>query len=147
MKRVATRRRRNLRKTTRRSSRRRHNLRKTTRSSRRRRNLRGGSAALPVTTWGEWSGLPGSTAWSPTSSAPAPLANGGLYTGPQSTGEWASKPFPATQYAMSVESARVSGQPDVFFHQRPTTDVGGSWSPYVGQSISPQHWSARMPSV
>lgn len=119
------------------------------RNQRSRRVHRGGALSniLPTTTWGEWNSLPGSTAWSPSSSAPPPLANGGLYTGAQSTGEWASRPFPATQYAMAAEAARVSGLTDVFYHQRPTTNVGASWSPYVGQSISPQHWSARMPSL
>ncbi len=106
------------------------------------------SDIMPITTWGEWRSLPGSTAWGPGGvNAPPPLANGGLYTGAQSTGDWASRPFPATQYALAAESARVSGLPEVFYHQRPTTNVGNSWSPYVGQAISPQHWSARMPSL
>ena len=77
---------------------------------------RGGnlSNVLPVTTWGQWASYPGALAWSASSQAPAPLANGGLYSSPQSTGAWASQPFPATQYAMSIEAARTSGTPDVF---------------------------------
>jgi hypothetical protein len=117
------------------------------RQSRRTRQRGAGlSDVLPVTTWGDWNQTPGALKWSPVESAPAPLANGGLYTAPQSTGAWASSPFPATQYGTAVEAAKVSGIPEVFYHQRPTTDVGGSWSPYVGQSISNEHWSARLPS-
>jgi hypothetical protein len=87
--------------------------------------------------------MPGSVAWSPTHDAPPPLANGGLYTSQQSTAPWASQPFPATQYAMSVEAAQTAGNPTVFYQQRPTTDVGGSWSPYVGTALTNQHWSAH----
>ncbi len=115
-------------------------------SLRRRQRGAGLSDVLPVTTWGSWGQTPGAVKWSPVETAPAPLANGGLYTNPQSTGPWASSPFPATQYAFAAEAAKVSGIPEVFYQQRPTTDVGGSWSPYVGQSISNDHWSARLPS-
>jgi hypothetical protein len=112
------------------------------------RRQRGGglSDILPITSWGNWLQFPGSTLWGPSQQAPPPLANGGLYNAPQSTGGWASSPMPATQYAMAVESARTSGIPQVFYHQRPTTEVGNSWSPYVGQSISNNHWSARLPA-
>lgn len=115
--------------------------------SRRTQRRRGGglSDVLPVTSWGPWLNIPGATLWSPTTQAPLPLANGGLYTAPQSTAPWASRPFPATQYGLAVNAAQTSGIYDVFYHQRPTTDVGNSWSPYVGQAISPQHWSARIP--
>lgn len=136
--------RRSTRLSTRRSTRR--NVRKNRKSMRRMRTRGGGlSNVLPVTTWGKWDSLPGSTLWSPSQQAPAPLANGGLYTGSQSTGSWASSPFPATQYAMSVEAARTANNPVVFYQQRPDPMAGSSWSPYVGQSISPDHWSARLP--
>jgi hypothetical protein len=105
------------------------------------------SDILPTTTWGQWGSMPGALAWSPNTEAPAPLANGGLFTGSQSTGPWASQPFPATQYAMSVEAAKLANNPAVFYQQRATDNVGGSWSPYVGQAHTPQHWSARMPSL
>lgn len=105
---------------------------------------RGGglSDVLPITTWGQWGSYPGALAWSANTQAPPPLANGGLYTNPQSTGGWASSPFPATQYAMSVEAARTSGLPDVFYHQRPNDNSGASFSPYVGSAVSSQHYSA-----
>ena len=108
------------------------------------RRQRGGglSDILPITTWGQWASYPGALAWSANTQAPPPLANGGLYTNPQSTGGWASSPFPATQYAMSVEAARASGLPDVFYHQRPNDNSGASFSPYVGSAISPLHYSA-----
>jgi len=70
------------------------------------------------------------------------LANGGLYTGPQSTGPWASTPFPATQYAEAVQAARTAGNPDIFWHQRPNDNMGASFSPYVGTPISAKHYSA-----
>ncbi len=115
----------------------------------RHRRYRGGYASLaeafPVTTWGQWNSLPGSTLWGPSQEAPPPLANGGLYTAPQSTGEWASKPMPATQYAFAAEAAKTSGLNEVFYQQRPITQPGTSWSPFVGQTISPNHWSARLP--
>lgn len=99
------------------------------------------SNVLPNTTWGSWAQYPGALQWSASSQAPPPLANGGLYTNPQSTGEWASRPFPATQYAMAVESAKVSGNPEVFYHQRPNDNSGASFSPYVGVPMSPQHYA------
>lgn len=110
----------------------------------RRQNQRGGnlSEILPVTTWGQWASYPGALAWSASSQAPAPLANGGLYSNPQSTGAWASQPFPATQYAMSVEAARTSGIPDVFYHQRPADNTGADFSPFVGTPVTSQHYSA-----
>jgi hypothetical protein len=102
------------------------------------------SDILPITTWGQWTNYPGALAWSAQSNAPAPLANGGLFTGPQSTGEWASQPFPATQYAMAIESAKTSQIPEVFYHQRPNDNAGASFSPFVGTQLSSQHWSATM---
>lgn len=110
--------------------------------SRKRQTGAGLSDVLPITTWGSWASYPGALAWSATAQAPAPLANGGLYTGSQSTGEWASKPFPATQYAESVEAAKVANNPDVFWQQRPNDNMGASFSPYVGDTISNKHWSA-----
>lgn len=108
------------------------------------RRHRGGglSDVLPITTWGQWSSYPGALAWSATTQAPPPLANGGLYSSQQSTGAWASTPFPATQYAWSVEAARTSGIPDVFYHQRPSDNTGADFSPFVGVPVSPQHYSA-----
>jgi len=116
-------------------------------NSQRRRRHQGGALTdvLPVTTWGAWADYPGALAWSPTTSAPPPLANGGLYTAPQSTGAWASSPFPATQYAEAVEAARVAQNPDVFFHQRPNDNTGASFSPYVAIPLSSQHYSAQVP--
>ena len=122
------------------------------RSTRRRRQNksrrhRGGglSDVLPTTTWGNWANYPGALAWSAGTTAPAPLANGGLYTGPQSTGAWASSPFPATQYGESVESARLAQNPEVFFQQPPVANMGNNFSPYVAQPLSSQHYSAQMP--
>jgi hypothetical protein len=108
---------------------------------------RGGglSDVLPTTTWGSWANYPGALAWGPGVTAPPPLANGGLYTGPQSTGAWASSPFPATQYAEAVEAARISQNPEVFFHQRPNDNLGASFSPYVAIPLSNQHYSAQQP--
>jgi hypothetical protein len=116
------------------------------RATQRRRKQRGAglSNVLPITTWGQWLSYPGALAWSASTQAPPPLANGGLYSGSQSTGAWASTPFPATQYAMSVESARTSGIPDVFYHQRPADNSGADFSPFVGSPISTQHYSATM---
>ena len=110
------------------------------------RKMKGGalSDVLPTTSWGPWASHPGALAWSATTQAPPALANGGLYTSPQSTGEWASRPFPATQYAMAVEAAQISNNPDVFFQQRPNDNNGASFSPYVGVPASPQHYSATM---
>lgn len=106
---------------------------------------KGGSlqSILPITTWGSWSSYPGALAWSSNTTAPPPLANGGLYTGAQSTGEWASSPFPATQYALAVESAKIAHTPEVFYHQRPNDNAGASYSPYVGTPISSEHYSAK----
>lgn len=101
---------------------------------------------LPTTTWGYWANYPGSIMWSKDTQAPPPLANGGLYTGPQSTGPWASQPFPATQYAEMVEASRVAQNPDVFFHQRPNDNTGASFSPMVAVPLSNQHYSAEMPA-
>lgn len=104
------------------------------------------SNILPTTDWGRWSNTPVATQWSANTSAPAPLANGGLYTNPQSTAPWASSPFPATQYAMSVEAAKVSGLPEVAYHQRPNDNFGASYSPVVGTQITPYHTSLSGPS-
>ena len=77
---------------------------------------------LPQTVWGP--GWPmAATQASPTGQLPAPLANGGMYTGPQSTGPWASTPFPPTQYAHALETGPA------FFHQRPNDNFGASFSP------------------
>jgi len=110
------------------------------------RKIRGGALTdvLPTTSWGNWTNTPGALQWSASSQAPAPLANGGLYNGPQSTGAWASQPFPATQYAMAVEASRVGGNPDLFYQQRPNDNNGASFSPFVGSHPSPQYWSATM---
>ena len=104
------------------------------------------SGILPTTTWGSWGNYPGSLAWSASAQAPPPLANGGLYTGPQSTGDWASSPFPATQYAEMVETVKTSGLPEVFYHQRPNDNTGASFSPYVSVPLSPLHYSAQQPA-
>ena len=104
----------------------------------------GGNNSLPSTTWGAWGTYPGGLAWSAGSQAPAPLANGGVYTGAQSTGSWASHPMPATQYAFAMESAKTAGNPDIFYQQRPNDNWGASFSPYVGSPVSSQHYSATM---
>jgi hypothetical protein len=104
------------------------------------------SAALPTTDWGRWASHPSSYQWSPNTSAPEPLANGGLYTNPQSTGVWASSPFPATQHAFALEAAKVSGLPEVAYHQRPNDNFGSSFSPVVGTPITSNHWSASGPA-
>ena len=104
------------------------------------------SAVLPVTDWGRWTNFPSSYQWSSTTGAPAPLANGGLYTNPQSTGSWASSPFPATQQAFALEAAKVSGLPEVAYHQRPNDNNGASYSPMVGKLLTQNHWSASGPS-
>ena len=103
------------------------------------------SSVLPTTSWGNWSSYPGALAWSATSQAPPPLANGGLYTAPQSTGAWASQPFPATLYAWSAEASRVAGNPEVFYHQRPNDNNGASFSPYVGVPMGPNFYESRIP--
>lgn len=101
------------------------------------------SGILPTTTWGSWSEYPGALAWSSSAQAPPPLANGGLYTGPQSTGPWASSPFPATLHAEMIEATKVSGLPEVVFQQRPNDNTGASFSPYISVPLSPQHYSAQ----
>lgn len=96
------------------------------------------SDVLPVTTWGSWKHYPGAlVASSATTQIPRPLANGGLYTDPQSTGAWASSPFPPTQYAASVTAAQTSHIPEVFFHQPVAL-------PYVGSPATSKHYSATM---
>ena len=102
------------------------------------------SDILPNTTWGSWSAYPGALAWSAQTQAPSPLANGGIYSGPQSTGSWASHPMPATQYAFAMEAAKTANNPDVFYQQRPNDNTGASFSPYVGSPASSQHYSATM---
>lgn len=105
-------------------------------------SLPGGlSSALPTTDWGRWEQYPSSYQWGPNTSAPAPLANGGLYTNPQSTAPWASSPFPATQHAFALEASKVSGLPEVAYHQRPNDNFGTSFSPVVGSPITPNNWS------
>ena len=104
------------------------------------------SGILPTTTWGSWGNYPGSLAWSASAQAPPPLANGGLYTGPQSTGDWASSPFPATQHGEMVEAVKTSGLPDIFYQQRPNDNTGASFSPYVSEPLSPLHYSAQQPA-
>ena len=99
-------------------------------------------SGLPTTSWGPWASVPGATAWSATTQAPLPLANGGLYTGPQSTGAWASQPMPATQYAFAAEAAKVAGNPNIFYQQRPNDNAGASFSPFVGVPASPVHFDA-----
>lgn len=101
-------------------------------------------SGLPTTSWGPWANVPGATAWSANTQAPLPLANGGLYTGPQSTGAWASQPMPATQYAFAAEAAKVAGNPNVFYQQRPNDNAGASFSPFVGVPASPVHFDATM---
>lgn len=104
------------------------------------------SSVLPVDNWHRWSTYPEAKQWGPTTSAPPPLANGGLYTNPQSTAPWASSPFPATQHAFALEAAKVSGLPEVAYHQRPNDNYGASFSPVVGTTITPSHWSASGPA-
>jgi hypothetical protein len=103
------------------------------------------SSVLPNDSLGRWESHQEATQWGPNTSAPAPLANGGLYTNPQSTASWASSPFPATQHALALESAAVSGIPEVAYHQRPNDNFGASFSPRIATPITPQHWSASGP--
>ncbi len=124
-----------------------HSRRSNRRSNRSRSNrTRGGglSDILPNTTWGSWASYPGALAWSAHSQAPPPLANGGVFSGQQSTGAWASHPMPATQYAMALEAAKTAGNPDIFYQQRPNDNTGASFSPYVGSPASAEHYSATM---
>ena len=99
---------------------------------------------LPTTTWSAgsagsgWSPPAQATQFSPFKAAPPPLANGGMFTGPQSTGPWASTPFPPTQWAHSLEAATGSAGAKVFEHQKPNDNFGASFSPafttnYVGR--------------
>jgi hypothetical protein len=104
-----------------------------------------GGALLPTTSWGEWASHPVALAWGPTIQAPPPLANGGLYNSPQSTGEWASSPMPATQHAFAVEAAKVSGLPEVVYHQGIAAGTGNNFSPYVHAPLSSYHYSAGIP--
>ena len=98
---------------------------------------------LPTTTWsagssaGGWATHEQATQFGAYKSAPPPLANGGMFTGPQSTGPWASTPFPPTQWAHSLEAATGSAGAKVFEHQKPNDNFGASFSPaftsnYVG---------------
>ena len=104
------------------------------------------SDVLPTTDWGRWQSYPATYEWGSGVSAPASLANGGLYTNPQSTGIWASSPFPATQHAFALEGAKTSGLPEVAYHQRPNDNFGTSYSPVVYSPISPNHTSASGPA-
>lgn len=103
----------------------------------------GSNGSLPITTWGNWSAYPGALAWSASSTAPPPLANGGLYTSAQSTGSWASSPFPATQYAVAMESAKLSGNPDVFYQQRAADNNGASFTPFIARGGGGKHHGRR----
>uniref|UniRef100_A0A6C0DTJ1 Uncharacterized protein n=1 Tax=viral metagenome TaxID=1070528 RepID=A0A6C0DTJ1_9ZZZZ len=110
-------------------------------------SLPGGlSASLPTTDWGRWEPYAPSYGWGPNTSAPAPLANGGLYTDTQSTQPWGSAPFPATQHAFALEASKISGLPEVAYHQRPNDNYGASYSPLVGSPISPLHSSLSGPA-
>lgn len=104
------------------------------------------SATLPTTNWGRWEPYAASYAWGPGAAAPEPLANGGLYTNLQSTQSWGSSPFPATQHAFALEAAKVSGLPEVAYHQRPNDNFGASYSPQVGTPISSLHSSLSGPA-
>jgi hypothetical protein len=104
------------------------------------------SASLPITNWGRWEPHAPSYAWGPNTSGPSPLANGGLYTNPQSTQSWGSAPFPATQHAFALEAAKISGLAEVAYHQRPNDNYGASFSPQVGTPISPLHSSLSGPA-
>jgi hypothetical protein len=102
---------------------------------------------LPTTGWGAWASYPDAVSAQPLqgTTMPAPLANGGLYTGPQSTGEWASQPFPATQQAWAIEASKVSQTPEVGYHQRPTDNWGANPGPYNSVPLSISHYSAGLP--
>jgi len=104
------------------------------------------SSNLPNDSWGRWAPYADARQSGPTTALPAPLANGGLYTNPQSTAVWASSPFPATQNAFALEAAKVSGLPEVAYHQRPNDNFGASFSPVVGTPVTPQHYSATGPA-
>ena len=85
---------------------------------------------LPTTSWGPWGSPAAATQWGSGSQPPA-LANGGMYTGAQSTGSWASTPFPPTQYAHALEAAAGKGPlaPAIFAQQKPNDNFGASFSP------------------
>ena len=104
------------------------------------------SSVLPTDNWHRWAPHSEAYQWGPHTSAPAPLANGGLYTNPQSTAPWGSSPFPATQHAFALEGAKISGLPEVAYHQRPNDNFGASYSPVVGSPITSNHWSASGPA-
>ena len=104
------------------------------------------SSVLPNDNWHRWAPHSEAYQWGPHTSAPAPLANGGLYTNPQSTAPWGSSPFPATQHAFALEGAKISGLPEVAYHQRPNDNFGASFSPVVGSTITPNNWSASGPA-
>lgn len=113
--------------------------------TRRRFRQRGGKLGmadfLPTTSWGPWGSPAAATQWGsgsqglafsgPGSQAPPALANGGMYTGAQSTGSWASTPFPPTQYAHALEAAAGKGPlaPAIFAQQKPNDNFGASFSP------------------
>jgi len=103
--------------------------RKQTRHFRQRGGKQGLADFLPTTSWGAWSNPPQATQFGPSSSAPPALANGGMFSGPQSTGPWASTPFPPTQWARSLEAATGSAGAGVFAHQKPNDNFGASFSP------------------
>jgi hypothetical protein len=92
---------------------------------------RGGSLNLPTISW------PSSFPQPAINGLPKPLANGGLYGAPQSTGPWASVPFPASPYAFSAESARINNNQELLYHQRPTVELA--------TPISQNHWSVYGP--
>ena len=96
---------------------------------------------LPTTTWSAgtaWSTPEQAIQFGPYKSAPPPLANGGMFTGPQSTGAWASTPFPPTQWAHSLEAATGSAGAKVFEHQKPNDNFGASFSPAFTSKYIPQ---------
>jgi hypothetical protein len=103
--------------------------RKKTRHFRQRGGKQGLADFLPTTSWGAWSNPPQATQFGPSASAPPALANGGMFSSPQSTGPWASTPFPPTQWARSLEAATGSAGAGVFAHQKPNDNFGASFSP------------------
>jgi hypothetical protein len=105
--------------------------RKQTRRIRQRGGKWGMADFLPTTSWGPWGVPTAATQFGHSAQAPPALANGGMYTGPQSTGSWASTPFPPTQYAHALESAAGKGplSPAIFFQQKPNDNFGASFSP------------------
>ena len=109
--------------------------RKQKRGTRRRFRQRGGrwgmADFLPTTSWGAWGSPSQAVQFGPNQTAPPALANGGMYSGPQSTGTWASTPFPPTQWAHSLEAAAGKGPlaAAVFVQQKPNDNFGASFSP------------------